>query len=137
MSDSPYRPPSENQAAQQADYEPAVTSHTLLPFAQLGMRLLGVLLVVDGLGAISGGLVQGLVQGRDYAAEGYGFVVDPHSAGWAAGGIPFLIIGVYLVVGGNWILQSVFLPSRRPASDAPNASEVEHGEPDDARESPS
>ena len=136
LSDSPYRPPPEKKAAQQADHELAGNSHSLLPFAQLGLRLLGVLLVVDGLGAILGGFVQGLIQGRAYAAQGYGVVVDPHSAGWAAGGIPYLIIGVYLVVGGNWILQNVFLPPQRPTSDVRICSIAESGEPDDARESP-
>lgn len=136
LSDSPYRPPPDKQPAQQADHEPAVNSHSLLHFAQLGLRLLGVLLVADGLGAILGGFVQGLVQGRAYAAQGYGVVVDPHSAGWAAGGVPLLLIGVYLVVGGNWILQNVFLPSRRSASDATLAAIAENGEPDDLRESP-
>ncbi|KAA5541911.1 hypothetical protein FYK55_17090 [Roseiconus nitratireducens] len=137
LSDSPYRPPSEKQPAQHADIPPAINSHSLLPFAQLGLRLLGVLLVADGLGAILGGFVQGVMQGRAYAAQGYGVVVDPHSAGWAAGGIPHLIIGVYLVVGGNWILQNVFLPSQRPNSDAHIDPMVESGEPDDAREPPS
>lgn len=84
-----------------------------------------------------GGFVQGLVQGRAYASQGYGVVVDPHSAGWAAGGIPHLIIGIYLVVGGNWILQNVFLPFERPSSSTHVASNEENGEPDDARESPS
>jgi len=114
-----------------------MNSDSLLPFAQLGLRLLGVMLIVDGLGALLGGLVHGLVQGQAYAAEGYGVVVDPHSAGWAAGGIPYLIIGGYLVAGGNWILQNVFLPSQRTTSNAPIASMVKNSEPDDARESPS
>ncbi len=134
LSDSPYRPPSEKQAGQQAVHEPAMKSCSVLPFAQLGLRLVGVLLIADGLGLILGGVVQGLVQGQAYAAQGYGIVVDPHSAGWAAGGIPHLIIGIYLVVSGNWILQNVFLPSQRPTSDA---LIIDRSQPDDAREAPS
>ncbi|MEL6104932.1 MAG: hypothetical protein AAFU85_02795 [Planctomycetota bacterium] len=122
---SPYQPPSSDHAASEPDNGHATTSRSLLPFAQLGLRLLGVMLIVNGLGAILGGLVQGLVQARAYAAAGYPIGIDPHSAGWAAGGIPFLVIGVYLIGGGNWILRTVFMPSRFPPGTDANTNMLE------------
>jgi hypothetical protein len=84
-----------------------------LPFAQLGLRLLGIMLVVDGAGALLGGFVQGLFQAKAYLDAGYSLPIDPHSAGWVAGGIPHLIAGFYLIISGNWVLLSVFASSGR------------------------
>ncbi|MDM4019616.1 hypothetical protein, partial [Roseiconus lacunae] len=97
--------------------------------AQLGLRLLGVMLVVDGLGAMLGGLIQGLFHAKAYADAGYNVLIDPHSAGWAAGGIPHLVIGVYLTVGGNWILRNVFVSSQLSSSDSFTESTTNSGEP--------
>ena len=69
--------------------------------------------VVDGVGAIFGGAIQGLFQARAYSDAGYAVPIDPHSVGWAAGGVPHLIAGLYLIVGGNWVLLNVFTSSRR------------------------
>ena len=95
------------------------------------------MLIVDGLGAMFGGLIQGLFQAQAYADAGYNVLIDPHSAGWAAGGIPHLVIGVYLTVGGNWILRNVFISSQRSSADRFTESTISCGESDNARESPS
>ena len=63
---------------------------------------------VDGLSSIVGGFVQNLFQTWAYAESGYDVTVDPHSAGWAAGGLPYLAAGTYLMVGGNRLLYAVF-----------------------------
>ena len=126
MSDSPYRPPPPGHPTQEAESGSAIAPGSLLPFAQLGLRLLGVMLIVDGLGAMFGGLIQGLLQAQAYADAGYDVLIDPHSAGWAAGGIPHFVIGFYLTVGGTWILRNVFM-----------SSTVHSGKEADVRESPS
>ncbi len=90
---------------------PDVDTLPLLPFAQLGLRLLGVMLVVDGVGAMVGGVIYGLLLARAYSDVGYAVLIDPHSAGWAAGGVPYLIAGLYLIVGGDWVLRNVFASS--------------------------
>lgn len=94
------------------------------------------MLVVNGLGAIFGGLIQGLFQAQAYADAGYNVQIDPHSAGWAAGGVPHLVVGVYLTVGGNWILRNVFILSRRSSADCFTEPAISDGEASDARESP-
>ncbi len=131
MSDSPYQPPLSTQKPENKTTTGTDTS-SILPFAQLGLRLLGVMLTIDGIGAIFGGVIQGLLQAKAYADAGYAVPLDPHSAGWAAGGIPHIVAGVYLIVSGNWVLDKVFTPSNRADGNAT----VESGEPDDARESP-
>lgn len=99
----------ENQSA------PASDSSTLV-WAQLGLRLLGVMLVVEGLGAMAGGITYGILVARYYTAMGYPAAIEPHSAGWAAGGILQLIGGLYLTTSGRWVLDKVFAPSSPTAS---------------------
>ena len=89
------------------------------------------MLIVDGIGALFGGLIQGLLQARAYSDAGYAIPIDPHSAGWVAGGIPHLIVGLYLIIGGDWVLRNVFTSSRnqvvtpREAPDNITAPETE------------
>ena len=90
-----------------------VDTASLLPLAQLGLRLLGVMLVVDGVGAMFGGVIQGLLQAWAYSQAGYAVPIDPHSAGWAVGGLPHLIAGLYFIVSGNWVLHNVFASPRQ------------------------
>ena len=66
---------------------------------------------VDGLSSIFGGLIQNRFQTQAYAESGYDIAIDPYSAGWAAGGLPYLIAGLYLMVGGKWLLFAVFTSS--------------------------
>ena len=111
LSNSPYQP-------QINDETPAIgsvhrfDSPQLLPFAQLGLRLLGIMFVVDGVGAIFGGAVQWIFQARAYSDSGYEVPIDPHSVGWIAGGVPLLIAGLYLIASGNWVLLNVFTSSQ-------------------------
>jgi len=85
----------------------------MLGMAQLGLRLLGVLLVVEGAGANLGGLVQRGLQARAYATAGYPVPIDPHSAAWFASGLTILLGGLYLATNSSWVLKNVFAPSRR------------------------
>lgn len=96
-------------------------SPQLLPFAQLGLRLLGIMFVVDGIGAIFGGAVHWLFLAREYSDAGYEVPIDSHSVGWVASGVPLLIAGLYLIASGNWVLINVFSSSRRQ-----NVEEPEH-----------
>jgi|JI9StandDraft_2_1071091.scaffolds.fasta_scaffold95934_1 hypothetical protein len=111
LSDSPFQQPTNNGPSA---IEPAsgMESPPLLPFAQLGLRLLGLMLFVDGVGAIFGGAVQGIFQARAYSNAGYEVQLDPHSVAWVASGVPILIAGLYFIVDGNWVLRNVFTSSR-------------------------
>jgi hypothetical protein len=113
LSESPYQPPTD-QVTPADKSLPGGDLPAMLPFAQLGLRLLGVMVVVDGVGAMFGGAIQGLVQAQAYSDAGYSVTIDPHSVGWAAGGLPHVIAGIYLVVGGNWVLLNIFASSQRP-----------------------
>jgi hypothetical protein len=117
LSDSPYQPPT-NDKTSAVEPVPDSDSALFLPYAQLGLRLLGVMFFVDGVGAVFGGAIQGLFHARAYSDAGYPVPIDPHSVGWAAGGVPHLIAGLYLIVGGNWVLLNVFTNSRRKTVDS-------------------
>ncbi|MFO0817787.1 MAG: hypothetical protein U1A77_07595 [Pirellulales bacterium] len=117
LNDSPTQQQHTSQEQSETNIHSGANSHTLLPFAQLGLRLLGVMLIVDGVGAMFGGVIQGLLQARLYADAGYKASIDPHSAGWAAGGIPHLVAGIYLIIGGDWVLRNVFTSSHREAGE--------------------
>lgn len=114
LSDSPYQSPKTIETQS----EPTVVetigeTPSLLPLAQLGLRLLGVMFFGDGLAIMFGGLVFGVLQAKAYTDAGYDVPVDPQSGGWIAQGVPYMALGLYLMLGGNWILQSVFAPSRQ------------------------
>ena len=119
LSESPYQPPNQLSQVAPEDSSDGYSADTFLPFAQLGLRLLGVMFVLDGVSAIFGGLFQGLMQARAYVNAGYGMHVDPHSVGWAAGGIPHIVVGLYLTIGGNWVLQKVFTAAQRSVDGSP------------------
>jgi hypothetical protein len=119
LDDSPYQPPV-NPQADIVSREADLNRRELLPFAQLGLRLLGIMFVVDGLGALCGGMLQGLLQAYAYTSVGYDVPIDPHSVGWVAGGVPHLLVGSYFIVSGDWILQNIFMssgPSKRLSND--------------------
>lgn len=111
MSESPNQQPTNNGITA---IEPVtgMESPPLLPFAQLGLRLLGLMLFVEGVAAIFGGAVQGIFQARAYSIAGYDVQLDPHSVAWVASGVPILIAGLYFIVDGNWVLRNVFTSSR-------------------------
>lgn len=122
MNHSPYQTPIRDQDVSNSNVSNP-DPPTILPFAQLGLRLLGVMLVVDGMGALLGGSVQWMLQIVEYSNAGYSTAIDPHSAGWGAGGIPYLVTGLYLITGGDTLLRVVFLPSRQQQAEMRAATE--------------
>lgn len=101
-------------------------SRGLLPFAQLGLHLLGIMLFVDGAATITGGAIQSLFQARAYQAAGYTYTFDPHSAGWMASGVPYILGGLYLALDGRWVLSNIFtLASRGAAGETADAGQPE------------
>jgi hypothetical protein len=88
-------------------------SAKLLPYAQLGLRLLGVLLFVDGIGAVTGGTFYAVILARAYARSGYAYTWDAHSIGWIASGCPLIAAGIYLMLDGKWVLKKIFSPVSR------------------------
>ena len=86
--------------------------YDLLPFAQLGLRLLGIMFLVDGVSGLLGGATQGMLQIKAYSDAGYELPTDPHSGGWIAGSLPHIVAGLYFITGGNWVLNNVFASAR-------------------------
>lgn len=119
LSSSAYQPPVDDQESGAVHEAAGDTGRKLLPFAQLGLRLLGVLLLVDGTASLAGGAIQSLFQARAYQASGYAYTLDPHSAGWMASGVPAFLSGLYLAFDGRWVLANIFtLVGRGAAGDA-------------------
>lgn len=114
---NPYQPP-DSRSHQDSDDEPVqaapppTESHErTLRYAQLGLRLLGIMFFVDGAGGIVGSFVYGARQSAVMRQAGYESLPDAYMFGWLASSAVILAAGFYLVIGGRWVLEKVFLPS--------------------------
>lgn len=85
-------------------------ANSLLPFAQLGLRLLGIMFFIEGVACLLFGLVQAFFLAKQYTDQGYIAPLDPHSTGSCAQGAALLFVGCYLILGGEWILRNIFTP---------------------------
>ncbi len=47
---------------------------------------------------------------RLYESQGYAYMLDPHSIGWMAQGVPYMPGGLYLMLSGRWLLTNIFSP---------------------------
>jgi len=83
-------------------------------YAQLGLRLLGVMFIVDGIAGFIGSITNGATQSSALQQAGYPPMADPYVFGWATQSIAYILIGAYCIVGGRWLLEMVFLPASRP-----------------------
>lgn len=86
----------------------AADGDALLPYAQLGLRLLGVFFLIEGTVAIIGGFVYLIWQSFEFHWAGQSYHPDAHSMGWIASGVPSFVAGLYLLFSGNWFLKNVF-----------------------------
>lgn len=102
----------------------ASVSERLIPFAQLGLRLLGVMFVIDGGAAIGGAVVHVIAHWRLYMYSLDSVVSDPQTIAWVTSGLVQFFLGFYLVVDGRWVLRNVFLP----APGLPHADRRDGGE---------
>lgn len=94
-----------------------VSASSLLPYAQLGLRLLGVMMIVDGAGAVLGGLAYWFVNAKAYWDARIPVPADPQAVGWIMAGIPSLLCGLYFVVNGAWVLKYVFSPAPKASGE--------------------
>lgn len=115
--DNPFKPPSVIPAAESAHRKESRLidddSATIARYAQLGLRLLGVMWLVDGIGGIVGSLVYVTWQRAEIRRSGYEPTLDEYALGWFAASAVILLAGIYFIVGGRWFLEKVFLPSSR------------------------
>lgn len=111
---NPYGPPVLTTPGTSSHDDLGVNDSTTDPlmitrYAQLGLRLLGVMFVVEGAAALIGSLTNGVMQTAAYVKAGYPVSFDPYSFGWGAQAIALVFVGAYLVVSGRWVLENVFL----------------------------
>jgi hypothetical protein len=79
-----------------------------LRLAQLGLRLLGVMFLVEGAAAIISGAGHAFLTAKDYAKGGYDYSGDPYSVAILASGVTLFLAGFYFVIDGRWVLRNVF-----------------------------
>jgi hypothetical protein len=107
--DNPYQPPSTTSSHDERRL-PVGHDGKIAHYAQLGLRLLGVMFLVDGVGGIIGSLAYAAFQSSALQQAGYDPLPDAYVFGWFATSAALLIAGIYFVVGGRWVLEKVFLP---------------------------
>ncbi len=81
------------------------------PYAQLGLRLLGVMLLIQGIGNMIGSLAQSAVYATQLKQAGYALSVDAYAFGWFISSLVLAGAGWYLIIGGRWIVEKIFLPA--------------------------
>jgi hypothetical protein len=126
--ENPYEAPiaadPEDSSPRQMDTGPtAPDSSGIAQYAQLGLRLLGVMFVIDGSAGLIGSAFHGAMQSSELQQSGYPPMPDPYTFAWAGQSIAYLVVGIYCVVGGRWVLENVFLPSSSPRGISNNHSD--------------
>jgi hypothetical protein len=90
----------------------------LLRYAQLGLRLIGVMFVFEGVAGLCGSLVYMVMYALALARGGYdSSLPDAHSCGWFASSFVTTVFGYYLISDGRKIVELVFV-SQHPAFEA-------------------
>lgn len=99
-------------------------AQNLIPILQMILRLFGVYFFVIGVAGIADDLSQTylLWQHDDFSSFYFDYLVTPRL--W--GDLVYLFAGLYLLMGGHWLISKVFLPSS-DASHLPEEEEAENG----------
>lgn len=90
------------------------TTHDLLPIIQAVLRLLGVYIFIGGMTGVISDLAQ-VVAAWQQAASEYGsrMLFDFPFPTTFYGDLFYALAGLYLMIGGRWLIENVFLPSKR------------------------
>jgi hypothetical protein len=113
MSDvpNPYDPPTHTASPEPRFIEPSELDVRIARYAQLGLRLLGVMLFFEGFAGLIGSVLYGGLVAMEFGVAGYAPLPDSYTYGWFVSSLACMVFGLYLMVGGRWILESVFLPA--------------------------
>jgi hypothetical protein len=113
MSDvpNPYDPPTHTAWPEPRFIEPSELDVRIARYAQLGLRLLGVMLFFEGFAGLIGSVLYGGLVAMEFGVAGYAPLPDSYTYGWFVSSLACMLFGLYLMVGGRWILESVFLPA--------------------------
>lgn len=116
MSDkNPYEPPISTTAPPKAPPDERRLSDDDVKIArqaQMFLRLLGVMLVVEGVGGLIYSAIVFAMLTPPLRALGY----QGDAIGWGASSLVSLFAGLYFVLDGRWVLESIFLPPSRGAA---------------------
>lgn len=113
MSDepNPYDPPTHTVSPEPRFAEPSELDVRIARYAQLGLRLIEVMIFFEGLAALLGSVIYGGLVAMEYGIAGYAPLPDSYTYGWFASSLACVLLGLYLMVGGRWVLESVCLPA--------------------------
>ena len=116
MEINPYEPSASatpvDQRASESDGISA-SDEQFLRYAQLLVRLMGVMFVIDGTATLTFCVTHALHSAYAMQPLGGEFSInDSYVAGWFVSGPVTILAGVYLALGGRWILEKVVLPAR-------------------------
>ncbi|WP_428308061.1 hypothetical protein [Lacipirellula sp.] len=90
------------------------TTYDLLPIIQTSLRLLGVYIFIGGMTGVISDLAQ-VVATWQLAASEYDsrMLFDVPFPTTFYGDLFYALAGLYLMIGGRWLIENVFLPSKR------------------------
>ena len=94
--------------------QPSIVDDKVLVYGQMFLRLLGVMMFVDGLATGGFSLIYGTLVNRANGIDAP-FFYDITSAGYLGQSAVYLAVGFYLASGGDWVVQKILAPSRRRA----------------------
>jgi hypothetical protein len=84
-------------------------SDSLIPIAQMILRLMGVYFFIVGASYFAEKLSQAYLSWKRYDFDTFFFDHLILSSLW--GELVYIFAGIYLMVGGHWLINNVFLPS--------------------------
>jgi hypothetical protein len=97
----------------QSSFRPSADDVTLARYAQMLLRVVGVWLTIEGTGGMFASFVYAGMQAIILENAGVPFSLDAYGTAWFAGSCATCLGGLYLIIGGAWVLEKVFLPSSR------------------------
>lgn len=90
------------------------TTYDLAPVIQAILRLLGVYFFVGGATSMIEDVAGAIMLWRhDVAEYGSGMMLDYMFPARFYGNFAYAAAGLYLLIGGRWVIENIFLPSTR------------------------
>jgi len=115
QNDNPYEPPKIEEPkadirADRDDSSQVSEDKKIARYAQLGLRLIGVMFVVQGIASLLFSATYWAMHKAVLHSEGIESTPDVYSTSNFMFGAAYLFSGLYLVLGGRWLIETVFLP---------------------------
>lgn len=89
------------------------TTYDLLPSIQIVLRLLGIYFFVVGASGMVQDIAGVIMLWREHVSEyGVGMLLDYLFPATFYGSLAYAVAGLYLMIGGRWVIENVFLPPR-------------------------